>query len=272
VLRTDANGVEKPLIISAMPKQQEGANKATIGISYIPMPDTQHVVVAKTISVEGGPEKLEIPRGARITAVAGVEVSNFYDVIKEVRRHPGESVKIDWRVDEETAGKTALNAEGDEDSITVKSTFIDFVPFKDLRKVYKATGPVHAIAMGHRKTVMFITQTYITLKLLVAGIVSPKHLIGPVGIMALSYNVVAHQPTIYYFYLLGLISAVIAVFNFLPLPPLDGGLIVLMLVEKIKGSALSERSQGLIAYTGWIMIGALFIYITFNDIVNTFFS
>ncbi|GAH96410.1 unnamed protein product [marine sediment metagenome] len=63
---------------------------------------------------------------------------------------------------------------------------------------------------------------------------------------------------VYYVYFLGLISACIAVFNFLPLPPLDGGLIVLLLVEKIKGSALSERAQGVIAYAGWVLIGGFF--------------
>jgi len=61
------------------------------------------------------------------------------------------------------------------------------------------------------------------------------------------------------------------VFNLLPLPPLDGGLIVLLLVEKIKGSALSERTQGAIAYAGWVLIGTLLIYVTFNDIVRNFF-
>jgi regulator of sigma E protease len=62
------------------------------------------------------------------------------------------------------------------------------------------------------------------------------------------------------------------VFNFLPLPPLDGGLVVLLLVEKIKGSAISERVQGIIAYAGWALIGTLILYVTFNDIVRSFFS
>src|SRR3989304_7287152 len=126
--------------------------------------------------------------------------------------------------------------------------------------------------MGYRKTVIFITQTYLTLKCIIAGMISPKSLMGPVGIIAISYRVVAHQPFTYYIYLLGLISSVIAVFNFLPLPPLDGGLIVLLLIEKIKGSALSERTQGVIAYTGWVLIGGLFLYVTFNDIVRVIFG
>jgi regulator of sigma E protease len=88
--------------------------------------------------------------------------------------------------------------------------------------------------------------------------------------MAFSYRIVAEKPLVDYVYLLGLISAVIAVFNLLPLPPLDGGLIVLMLVEKVKGSAISERVQGVIVYAGWILIGTLLLYVTFNDIVRNF--
>jgi regulator of sigma E protease len=119
---------------------------------------------------------------------------------------------------------------------------------------------------------MFIAQTYLTLKRLIGGVISPKLLSGPVGIIAFSYRIVAEQPLVYYVYFLGLISAAIAVFNLLPLPPLDGGLIVLMLIEKVKGSALSERVQGVIAYTGWAIIGTLILYVTFNDIVRNFFS
>jgi membrane-associated protease RseP (regulator of RpoE activity) len=43
-------------------------------------------------------------------------------------------------------------------------------------------------------------------------------------------------------------------------------------VEKIKGAALSERVQAIIAYTGWTLIGSLILYVTFNDIVRNFFS
>jgi len=119
---------------------------------------------------------------------------------------------------------------------------------------------------------MFVAQTYVTLRRLVGGLVSPKNLMGPLGIISMSYKIVDRQPLIYYVYFLGLINAVIAVFNFLPLPPLDGGLVVLLGVEKIRGAAFSERVQGIIAYTGWILILTLFLYVTFNDIVRTFFT
>jgi regulator of sigma E protease len=154
----------------------------------------------------------------------------------------------------------------------VETTLAEFIPFENLERTYKAAGPVDAVMMGYKKTIMFIAQTYVTLKRLIGGLVSPKDLMGPVGIITLSYRIVADRPFVYYVYFLGLISAAIAVFNFLPLPPLDGGLVVLLVVEKIKGSALSERVQAIIAYTGWTLIGSLILYVTFNDIVRNFFS
>jgi len=266
VLR-DVDGAEKTLMVTVVPRWSKARKGVVIGVGVVF--DLAHPVVADTIAVEGGPARLEIPRGAAITSVGGTPVSNFYDVAREIGRYPGERITIDWRIDEETAGSVALDVGAAGEFVTVKSTFAEFVPFEDLKRLYQASGPVDAIVMGYKKTVMFIAQTYVTLRRLVGGLVSPKELMGPVGIITLSYRIVAHQPLVYYVYLLGLISACIAVFNFLPLPPLDGGLVVLLLIEKIKGSALSERAQGIIAYAGWVLIGGFFLYVTFNDIVRS---
>ena len=270
VLRDDPNAGEQILTISVTPKQPEGRDRVMIG--FIPALDVEHPVVAATISAEGGPPKLDMPRGAAITAVDGTPVASFYDVVREIKRYPGERITIDWRLDGERAGNVALNVATDGDSITVESDFVHTIPLDRLERRFKAGGPVDAVLMGYRKTVMFIAQTYVTLKRLVGGLVSPKNLMGPLGIISMSYKIVAHQPFVYYVYFLGLISAVIAVFNFLPLPPLDGGLVVLLLVEKVRGAAFSERVQTIIAYTGWILILALFLYVTFNDILRTFFG
>ncbi len=271
VLRADANGGESTLTVTVTPRQPKGSERVMIGVELVL--DAEHPIVAKTIAAEGGPAKLEIPPGAAITAVDGQAVSDFYDVIREIRRYPAsDRITIDWRLDERTAGSVALNIGAGSECITMKSTFSDDIPFDSLRSTYKASGPVDAVVMGYRRTVMFVAQTYLTLKRLIGGLVSPKNLMGPVGIITFSYQIVSKQPLVYYVYFLGLISAVIAVFNFLPLPPLDGGLVLLLLVEKAKGSALTERVQTIIAYAGWALILTLILYVTFNDIVRSFFS
>lgn len=269
VLRTDPNGLETILDITVMPKRPKGSDRVMIGIGL--ELDSEHPVVAKTISSEVMSEPLQIPRGAVITSVGKVRVSNFYDVISQIRNNAGKRITINYRLDEKIKGKVILDSADTEKLITVKSSFAEIVPFRPLEKLYKARNPINAIMMGYNKTVMFIAQTYATLKHLVAGLVSTKDLMGPVGIVAFSYRLVAEQPLVYYIYFLGLMSACIAVFNFLPLPPLDGGLFAILIIEKIKGSALSERTQGIIAYAGWVIIGSFVLYVTFNDIVNNFF-
>ncbi len=269
VLRVGSDGFEEILTVSVVPKHSPGIGRVMIGIGVVL--DAEHPVVAKTIATEDWPAKLEIPRGATITTVDGVSVSDFYEIVREIRRGAGERVTIDYRLDEGITGSVVLDMSEDEDFVTVKSIFADFIPFEPLERLYKASGPVDAIGMGYRTTVMFIAQAYITLKGLVGGLVSPKSLMGPVGIVSLSYKIVAERPLIDYVYFLGLISAFIVVFNILPLLPFDGGHIVFLLVEKIKGSPVGVRVQERVASVGWVLVVALALYVTFNDIIRSFF-
>ncbi len=266
VLRGDA---EERLAVTVEPKRRVGSDRVMIGIAVAL--DAEHTVVAKTISVEGL-EALAIPRGAEITSIGGVKVSNFYEIAGQLRRGSGRRVNIAYRVGDRAKGGIRVEVGEAEKFITAEPVLAEFVPLRILERLYKADGPFGAIGMGYRKTMMFISQTYVTLRRLVSGLVSTKDLMGPVGIITFSYRIVAEQPIIYYVYFLGLISACIAVFNFLPLPPLDGGHMVLLAVEKIKGSALSERVQVATAYAGWVLIGSFFLYVTFNDIVKGLFG
>jgi regulator of sigma E protease len=270
VLRVDQTGTEVTRLVTVYPRHDPTSHRIIIGINLAL--DLEHPVVADTISSGEGLEALQIPSGAKITAVDGEAVSNYFDIIREIKRYANQRITLDWRLDEETAGSVALDLNTSAKLIDIQTDLSDFdiIPFENLEVTYRADGPIDAVVMGYRRTVMFIVQTYVTLKRLVGGLVSPDNLMGPVGIIKVSYRIVSKQPMVYYVYFLGLISAVIAVFNFLPLPPLDGGLVVLLLVEKIKGSALSERVQTVIAYTGWVLILILFLYVTLQDILRSF--
>ncbi len=270
VLRADANGVEQPLTVTVKPRKPPGEDRVIIG--FAPVLDARHAIVAKAIPTEGNPTGLDIPRGARIVSVNGKSVSSFFDIIAEVERWQGQPVTLQYQVDGEVEGGVTLPTEQGKLTASVKSLLAETVPFKPLERLYQAQNPIDAVTMGYRRTLGFIAQTYVTLARLLKGLIGPDNLMGPLGIITLSYRIVAQQPMVYYAYFLGLISATIAVVNFLPLPPFDGGLIVLMLIEKIKGSALTERTQGIVAYAGWLFVLALLVYVTFNDIFRSFFN
>jgi regulator of sigma E protease len=272
VLRVDADGVEETHVVTRVPKRSEDGKQVVIGFFLRPSFDMEHAVVAKTIAAEDGPGRLEIPRGAKITAVDGVPVSDFHEVMREIRRHGGERISIDWRTDEWTAGSVAVSVDTSRDFICMQGELSDPVPFEAMERLYRASGPLEAIVTGCRKTVTIVAQTYVSLKCLVSGLVSQQELSGPVGIVAITYKIAAQRPLIEYVHFFGVISVLLAVFNLcIPVPPVDGGWLVFLLVEKIKGSALSERAQEVVAYAGIIFILGLFVYLTFNDILNIFF-
>jgi len=284
VLRPRENGSETQVTVTVFPRSGRGGDPDSNNVRFgvVPVLDVRRAVVADTIDIENGPGALKIPRGATITAVDGEEVSDFYDVMRTIRRNRGQRISIDYRLDDQNAGCVGLDIPADDDYITAQTDFAPpmsaeflptaYVPFEYLTEPYKAEGAAAAIKMGFKKTSMFIAQTYVTLQRLISREVSPKTLVGPVGIVTMSYKIIANQSLTYYVYFLGLISSIIAVMNLLPLPIVDGGVIVLLIVEKIKGSPLNRQVQEIISYVGLVFILALFLWLTYNDILNLMFS
>jgi len=269
VLRIDDIGRETLIDVTVVPKRPMGSERVQIGILLAL--DTEHPVVAKTIDIKNGPSALEIPPGAKIIAVDGEEVSDFYDIMHIIHNNCGQHISIDYITsDGNGAGGTGISVPLSHDYISDKTSFASAVPFGYLKEVYKAGSASEAVVMGLKKTRMFIVNSYLTLKRLATREVGPKAVSGPVGIVTISYKIATSQSLTYYLYFLGLISSCIAVMNLLPLPVVDGGVIVLLIIEKIKGSPLSRRVQEVISFAGLAFIIALFIFLTYNDIVNMF--
>jgi len=165
-----------------------------------------------------------------------------------------------------------VNVDEAVSGVELESMFTAYAPLKTLKRTYKASGPINAVAIGYKQTMKFVMSSYATIKAVFTGSVSAKNLMGPVGIIAFSSQIIAEREIVDYLYFLALINALIAVFNFLPLPILDGGHIVLLIIERVKGSPLSYKVQEIITYAGLIFIGGLFLYITGNDIIRVFFK
>lgn len=105
------------------------------------------------------------------------------------------------------------------------------------------------------------------LKLLFSGGVSVNQLMGPVGIG----EVVAETNGVADFvYILALISISLGVTNLLPFPPLDGGKIVILLLEAIRRKPLKQETEIKIQMVGFMLLIGLSIYVAYNDILRIF--
>lgn len=100
---------------------------------------------------------------------------------------------------------------------------------------------------------------------------SPKGLAGPLGIFQVSYRSAELSPG-NFLWLLALITVNLGIFNLLPIPVLDGGHVVLLAIEKLRGKPPSEKFVAIFQYSGLVFLLALIIFVTYNDIGRIFGS
>jgi len=132
--------------------------------------------------------------------------------------------------------------------------------FAVLRVQRRAESMGEAIAWGTQETVDSLLLIFRTLKALSTGQVSGKALMGPVGIVQVAYYSVVEGPGEFLLFLC-LISANLAVINFLPIPVLDGGHMVFLAYEGIRGKPPSEGVFVGLSYLGLALILLLMIWV-----------
>ncbi len=133
----------------------------------------------------------------------------------------------------------------------------------------RASSPVAAIERGIAESQRVMKQTYLTFLRLFQGSVQVRHLKGPVGIAHLGTQI-ASQGFIWVLFFMALISINLAVINFLPLPIVDGGQFLMLCYEWVRGRPVPIVIQNVATMAGLLFIGAMFLYVTFNDIKAIF--
>ena len=126
---------------------------------------------------------------------------------------------------------------------------------------------INHIKFAGEETEQLFISLFDSIKQLFTGKIGVDQMMGPVGIS----EVVAKTSGIREFiYMLALISLSLGVTNLLPIPALDGGKILLLVIEAIRKKPLSERTEINIQLIGFSILIALSLYITYNDILRIF--
>jgi regulator of sigma E protease len=207
------------------------------------------------------------PEAVGTTAIRYTPVKNWLELYSFAVKHPNAHLAL--RLVGHRRPLVVANT-GKAYADLKKLHFSLALPLNPLTEIQKTSSFATALAMGIDHTVRWITNTYLTLRGLGIGTVSPSQLHGVVGVAAVSYQLES-QGLMYLLYFMGLISVNLAVINFLPLPILDGGLFVMLLLEKIRGRPLPLKVQAGIQIVGLILIGGVFLYVTlFNDLPMIF--
>ena len=136
--------------------------------------------------------------------------------------------------------------------------------------VYRVDGFGEAIGFGALCSWKFLQDTWVTMKRMVTRDISTKNLGGIITIGAVSYSF-AESGWVKLFFFLCLLSINLAFLNVLPIPVLDGGHLFFLIVEKIKGSPVSDRVLGYSQMIGVVLILTLLVYVTYNDLARWVF-
>ncbi|HLF18071.1 MAG TPA: RIP metalloprotease RseP [Candidatus Omnitrophota bacterium] len=126
-------------------------------------------------------------------------------------------------------------------------------------------GFFESFGKAYDKLVEITVMTYKAIYFMLTGSMSPKEsMTGPIGIFYIIKSA-AEMGMAHLLLIVGVISASLAIFNLLPVVPLDGGHLFLLAVEKVRGKALPPRIDEYVARFGFSLIILLAIYVFYSD-------
>lgn len=132
------------------------------------------------------------------------------------------------------------------------------------------TGFLPSLKYAFVKFTSLIVQMVLIIGNLFVGKLGLNSLSGPVGIFTV-VGQSAEAGFINLVYLTGFISINVGFMNLLPIPALDGGRLLFLVIEKIKGSKVDMKVENIVHSIGFILLMILMVVITFNDVIRLFF-
>jgi len=133
------------------------------------------------------------------------------------------------------------------------------------RQLQKADNLGQALAMGVSETWNFTSQIFGSLRAIVTGRVSVGNMMGPLGIAQTAFGL-AGEDFDQFLIFLGIIGINLAIINFLPIPVLDGGHMVFLIYEWVRGKPAPEPVRIAATYVGLAMIASLMILVIYLDV------
>jgi regulator of sigma E protease len=200
-----------------------------------------------------------------VTRIGDEPVKSFRDIKRLVgAAKPG---KINFTVKTDGGEKNVpVELSQDDISTAANETYRGDLLLHELSEPRKTRSFATAALWGIEETRDLIVQFYITLQRMIIGHSVPaKNMMGPLGIVTTG-AAFANKGIDNLIWFLAMISANLAVVNFLPIPIVDGGLFVFLIIEKFQGKPISPRVQSIAQLVGIALILSVFIFVTIQDI------
>ncbi len=198
-----------------------------------------------------------------IVSINGILLKNYTQLLKELSKIGDESFTLGLTDENDNLKVVNITPKENEKDTVSGYSYGFYITGKTQR------GFLTAIKYAFSKFFSTIEQMVFTVFYLITGKISLSMLSGPVGI----FNVVSlysHYGFANIVSLLCLICINVGFINILPFPAFDGGHVLFIIIEKIKGSKVNPKVENMIHNIGFILLMLLMIFVTYNDIIRLF--
>ena len=186
---------------------------------------------------------------------------NFSDTHVMIQQFPvGQEFNLSYKRGDDSKVATMNSVDSDEYYLTTLG--VHLTPFQ---KVYTAESWSEAFKLGANQTWTDLTKVFKFLGKLVRGRISAKNLGGPGTIFVVAQSE-ASQGTSRLMLFLVLLSANLAIINFLPIPVLDGGHMMFLAYEGLFRKPVTEKVQVLLTYVGFLALLSLMAFVIWQDV------
>ena len=216
------------------------------------------------VMLDGSMMEAGVQAGDIIREINGVKISTGQDIQDYIAANPLDGSEI-------TLG---IERNGDIRQISVTPKMTKQVDSGFVYNLYREkTNFPGVIKYSAVEVRYWITSTIESLVMLVKGQFTVNDLSGPVGIINVigdSYEEAKTEGTVMVWmqmlYWAILLSANLGVMNLLPIPALDGGRLVFLIIEAIRRKKINPNVEGMIHFAGFVLLMVLMVFVMFNDI------
>ncbi|HEX6373412.1 MAG TPA: RIP metalloprotease RseP [Longimicrobium sp.] len=202
--------------------------------------------------------------GDRIVAIDGRPIATWTEVVERVRGSPGKPLRMD--VQREGQRRTVtVTPRGERERGVLVGKFGASEQPPQLQ--YRRVGIGASLALGWHQTVRMVQLLLETLRDLFTGALSPRNLGGLIAIGEASGQSAEDGPFTYLAFL-AFLSVNLAVLNLLPIPILDGGHLMFLAIEAVRGRPLSLEARIRLSHLGLIIVVGLMLWANGNDVVR----
>lgn len=206
-----------------------------------------------------------IKAGDRIVKLNNKHINIYREVMMYNQFHQGKPVEVTYKRDGQTKQVTLIPRE----SADRKNYYVMGIEGGS----YQKGNAFQSLQYGLYEVKYWICTTVESLKMLVTGKIGADNLSGPVGIVNMVNDTYQQSKpggiSVIIINLMNfaiLLSANLGVMNLLPLPALDGGRLVFLVIEAVRGKRVPPEKEGMVHFAGMVLLFGLMIFVLFNDI------